>query len=372
MMIKKYVGHRKIVQCLFLAIVIGIGIRFTLFVNQIEYGRIPAFERPPGVEAFLPISALVSLKYYLFTGVINGVHPSGLVLFIIICVTALMAKKGFCSWICPVGFVSESLSNLHFLLFKKGLQLPVWLDIPLRSLKYLIAGFFLWSIFYAMPLGSVDQFIHSSYNRFADITMLRFFIPMSLTVLITLLSLLVLSVIIRNVWCRYLCPYGALLSLIGFFSMGKIRRQASSCTQCGRCEKQCQGHIKIREKTRIDSLECTSCLECVAICPEKNAIGFSLFAGKWPVNHLVLGLGFILLFAGGIALAKGTGHWQNDISQAEYLRYGIQSRLSLNPDSPMDPQTMEHMRTIMKQRAAQRSQLSQPLNRKDPDHAHSR
>lgn len=369
---KKPLMTRTFVQFLFFATAIYTGIAFSLFVFLIERGLLPGFERPPGVEAFLPISALVSLKYYLFTGTINSVHPAALILFLIICITAFFAKKGFCSWVCPVGLLSETLAKSHFSIFKKGLSLPGWLDIILRSLKYILAGFFIRSVFFAMPMGVVDQFIHSPYNRFADIKMLKFFIPMSGTVLIGLLVLFVLSVIIRNFWCRYLCPYGALIGVIGFFSIGKIRRDDSHCTHCGRCERVCQGQIKIREKELVQSLECTACLECINTCPEKDAIGFSLFSGKISLSQKTLGLSFILLFAIGISIAKLSGNWQNEISNDEYLHYGIQSSLPFISDERIDPEKMEKMMSMVKNMEAQKSRMTESLKQKDEDHAHSR
>ena len=72
---------RKIVQYLFLATVVLIGIKFSIFVNQLASGMSPTITRPPGIEAFLPISSLISLKYWLVGGVFNQVHPSGLIIF---------------------------------------------------------------------------------------------------------------------------------------------------------------------------------------------------------------------------------------------------------------------------------------------------
>ena len=46
--------------------------------------------RPPGIEAFLPISSLISLKYWLVTGIINPVHPAGLIIFLMALVTAVV------------------------------------------------------------------------------------------------------------------------------------------------------------------------------------------------------------------------------------------------------------------------------------------
>lgn len=287
----------------------------------------PDFERPPGVEAFLPISALISLKQLLFTGRINAVHPSALVLFFIICLTALIAKKGFCGWICPIGLLSEFLGKIHVRMFRKDFLIPYPLDLILRSLKYIIAGFFIWTIFYNMPMGSIEQFIQSSYNRFADITMLRFFTRISGTALAALLVLMLLSVVIQNFWCRYLCPYGSILGIISFVSLGQIRRNPAPCTECGKCERTCPGFIKIRQKTQIHSSECTACMTCVKTCPEKNAIGFFLFSGKLPVRQTGLAVILILLFFLGVSMAKMSGNWQNKISKTEYLRYSMQTRL---------------------------------------------
>lgn len=137
---------RRSVQLLFLVIVCFIGFRFSLFAGALEKGMLPLVDRPPGVEVFLPIGALVSLKYFILTGIINEIHPSGLILFLIICSTALVIRKGFCSWVCPFGLLSEYLSKVHCLIFTKGVMLPFWLDRILRSIRYLLAGFFIRSI----------------------------------------------------------------------------------------------------------------------------------------------------------------------------------------------------------------------------------
>ncbi len=316
---------RKAVQIAFSILVITIGIQFYLFVFQAEKGILPGIDRPPGVEAFLPISALVSLKHLVFTGTINRVHPSGLVIFLIVCSTALLAKKGFCSWVCPFGLLSEFLARIHRRIFSNGLTLPVWSDMPLRSLKYLLAGFFIYQIFFKMSRSSIEQFIHSPYNRFADIKMLTFFTQISQTTVIVLSALFVLSILIRHFWCRYLCPYGAILGIIGLFSAGRITRNPSHCTTCGKCEKNCPSHIPIRQKTQIHSTECTACLSCVKACPENQAIGFSFF--RIPTGPVGLALVIVCLFAAGIATAKITGNWQNDIPKKAYVDVISQDKL---------------------------------------------
>ncbi len=312
---------RRGIQFLFLIIVCFIGFRFSQFAGVLEKGMIPLVDRPPGVEVFLPIGALVSLKYFILTGIINDVHPSGFILFLIICSTALIIKKGFCSWICPFGLLSEYLSKAHYLIFKKGLSLPLWLDRILRSIKYLLAGFFIWTIFFKMPLEAIEGFINSPYNILADIKMFKFFTRISMTAFIVIIGLILLSVLIRNFWCRYLCPYGAVLGVLSFLSLGRISFKLSHCSDCGKCEKVCPGLINIREGKSSFSSECSTCLQCVNVCPEEGALKYSFLNNTFSMGSIGVGLIFLIMFSGGIAMAKIAGHWENRISKQAYLFY---------------------------------------------------
>ena len=311
--------YRKIVQYLFLATVVLIGIKFTLFVGQLEKGMTPTISRPPGIEAFLPISSLISLKYWLIGGVFNRVHPSGLIIFSIALATGLLLKRGFCSWICPFGLLTEYLNRLHKLIFRKNVKLPPWLDYPLRSLKYLLLGFFLWAIVLQMDAVALEYFIYSPYNMVADIKMLYFFQNITAFALRVLMVLFVLSILIRNFWCRYLCPYGALLGVLSFLSILKIHRNDETCTNCQKCTRTCPVDIKVHKTLSVISDECHACLECVAVCPEKNTLYISASKRKAILKPWVYAAAVCLLFIGGSLAGRITGYWQTDISNPEYL-----------------------------------------------------
>ena len=355
---------RRLIQLFSCIIVLAIGIQFYTFVAQLETGIIPGFERPPGVEAFLPISALVSLKYFFVTGEINTIHPSALVIFSIICMTALIVKKGFCSWVCPIGLLSDIFGKLNGFFFKQKVVLPIWADVVLRSIKYGLAGFFVWSIFYKMPIQSIEQFIQSPYNQFADIKMLHFFTNISNTALIVILILFVLSFAIPYFWCRYLCPYGAVLGVFSFLSLGKIKRNPSNCTNCGRCEKNCPSLIQIRQKKSIHSSECTACMTCVKNCPEKQTLGFSLTPGNIQFGQATIALILLLMFSIGISIAKTSGNWQNEITKPAYLRYVIQSNQPWDSNGQVDPEKMEKMMKAMRNIQAQKPQMMQTFKEK--------
>ena len=310
---------RRIVQYLFIATVVLIGIKFTLFVGQLEKGMTPTISRPPGIEAFLPISSLISLKYWLVGGVFNRVHPSGLIIFSMALATGLLLKRGFCSWICPFGLLTEYLNQLHKLIFRKNIKLPRWLDYPLRSLKYLLLAFFLWAIVLQMNAVALEYFIYSPYNMVADIKMLYFFKNITPLAFWVLVVLVVLSVLIRNFWCRYLCPYGALLGALSFLSILKTHRNQETCTNCQKCTRTCPADIKVHNASCVRSDECHACLKCVAVCPEKDTLYISAPKRHPIIKPWVYATAICLLFIGGSMAARITGHWQTSISNAEYL-----------------------------------------------------
>jgi polyferredoxin len=311
-------AYRKIVQYLFLAVTLLIGVQFSIFVSQLEKGLLPTMTRPPGIEAFLPISSLISFKYWLVSGIFNPIHPSGLIIFLIILSTAILLKRGFCSWVCPIGLLTEYLNRLHRLIFRKDVRIPRWLDYPLRSLKYLLLFFFLWAIIIKMNMRDLDYFIYSPYNMVADIKMLHFFKHISALAFWVLVSLLALSILIRNFWCRYLCPYGALLGGLSFISIFKIHRNENTCTQCRQCTRTCPVDIAVHKTTGVISDECHACLKCVAVCPEKNTLYFSTSTRSGILKPLVYAATICLLFLGGSIIGRFTGHWQTSISNYEY------------------------------------------------------
>ena len=311
--------YRKIVQYLFLATVVLIGIKFSIFVNQLASGMSPTITRPPGIEAFLPISSLISLKYWVVSGIFNPMHPSGLIILLMAMATGLLLKRGFCSWICPFGLLTEYLNRLHKLIFRKRVKLPPWLDYPLRGLKYLLLGFFLWAIVLQMDAVALEYFIYSPYNMVADIKMLYFFKNITAFAFRVLVVLFLLSILIRNFWCRYLCPYGALLGVLSFFSILKIHRNDETCTQCHKCTRTCPADIKVHKTLNVISDECHACLKCVAVCPENDTLYLSVSKRKAILKPWVYAAAVCLLFIGGSLAGRITGYWQTDISNPEYL-----------------------------------------------------
>jgi polyferredoxin len=311
---------RLAVQWGFLLFSLYLGVTFYRFVLHFRSGGATAFvARPDGVEAFLPISALLSLKGWLASGSINSVHPAALVVFLAALLVSLLLKRAFCSWICPVSTVTELFWKSGLRVLGRNFQLPLWLDWLLRPIKYLLLAFFLFSIVVLMNAESVNSFIVSDYNKTADVKLLDFFLHMSGTPLVVVLTLALLSLFLRNPFCRFLCPYGALLGLLSRFSPIKVERRESACISCGGCNKACPSHIDVMHKGRVHSEECIGCLRCVSSCPKPEALQLRLKRGK-VVGGLIFGVCVVVIFVGGSLVGRMTGHWHTSLDRAEYQR----------------------------------------------------
>ena len=310
---------RRSVQFAFLALNVWIGVQFYHFVKYFEAGGQGQWvARPAGVEGWLPIAALMNLKATLMTGTLPSVHPAGLFLLLAFLGMSFLLRKAFCGWLCPVGTVSEYLWLIGRKLFKKNFRLPRVLDIGLRGLKYLLLGLFLYAVIH-MPLDSLIAFLHGPYGLIADVKMLNFFRFMGTTALVVVGLLVIASVFVQNFWCRFLCPYGALMGLAALFSPVRIRREESACIDCAKCAKACPSALPVDKLITIKSAECMACMECVAVCPAKDALSLSAMVPKRRVPAWTVAAGISVIFFGLLGWARVTGHWESHIPRHTYL-----------------------------------------------------
>jgi len=310
---------RRGFQLAFLALNVWIGAQFVLFVRYYESGgRGTLVSRPAGVEGWLPIASLMNLKVFLETGVVPRVHPAGMFLLLAFLAISWLLRKSFCSWLCPVGTLSEYLWRLGTRTFHRNWRLPRWLDLPLRSFKYILLGLFLYAVG-SMSVPGILAFLEGPYGLISDVKMLNFFRFLSVTGVAVLAVLVVLSVLVQNFWCRYLCPYGALMGLAALASPLRIRRETSLCIDCAKCAKACPAVLPVDKLLRIQSVECTACLECVAACPVEGAL-LMMAPRRRAVPAWMIATAVAVLFLGTFAYANWTGHWRTDLPERLYLQ----------------------------------------------------
>jgi polyferredoxin len=229
---------------------------------------------------------------------------------------SLLLRKAFCSWLCPVGTWSEWLWRGGRAVFHKNLRLPRWADVSLRSLKYILLGLFLYAVG-SMSVPAIQAFLGGPYGVIADVKMLNFFRFLSVTAAVTLGVLALLSIFIQNFWCRYLCPYGALLGLLARFSPLRVRRAPDVCIDCAKCAAACPSLLPVDKRITVRSPECTACLECIAVCPVEGALWLS--AGKRSrVPAWALAVALAAIFLGVAGWARLSGHWSTNIPSQVY------------------------------------------------------
>ena len=320
---------RHVVQGFFVVLNLWIGLQFFLWTRYFERGATGfTVSRPPGVEGWLPIAGLMNTKYLLLTGHVPAIHPAAMFLFIGFMLMSLLLKKAFCSWLCPVGTFSEFLWKLGRRVFGRNLRLPRWLDIPLRGLKYLLLDLFV-AVIGVMSASALQDFMATPYGLVADVKMLSFFRDIGITAAIVIGLFVLLSTLVQNFWCRYLCPYGALMGLASLLSPFKIRRDQDACIDCGKCARACPAGIAVDKLVQIRTVECNACMECVAACSAQNALQFALPprraaapADRWRrrvLSPLAICGVLAYIFFGLVLFARTTSHWQTNLPQSVYL-----------------------------------------------------
>jgi polyferredoxin len=273
-------------------------------------GNGPFVPRPESVAGILPVGHFTSFFAWLKGGGWDTFLPAGLVIIIGAIVTSLVFKRGFCGWICPVGTAWEAAASLgRRILGGHNLRLPRWLDVTGRSIRYVIAIL----AFGFVALVSVEEalwFRELPYMWVADIKILEgFFTPMFMAVIALAF---VLSMLFGPVWCRWLCPLGALYSVFGMASACTVMRDEKTCISCSRCTEVCHAFVRVERATDVRASECDGCMECVTVCPVDGCLKprafrrFPIPVRAWPL--LVAGLWLAIY-----GVAKVTGNWDTGV-----------------------------------------------------------
>ncbi len=168
-----------------------------------------------------PIGSPQNIVYGLFNPG-YAVPVSVIAFFMLPLVAALLAGRAFCAGVCPQG----ALQDLFLI---KPLKVPSWLEHGLGVIPFLFLGA---GLAYA---ATGTGFVICRYDPFVPIFRLSggFFI------LAAGGAFLLLGMFVGRPYCRFLCPYGALLKIASLVSKWRVRVTPDYCTQCRLCENAC-------------------------------------------------------------------------------------------------------------------------------------
>ena len=188
---------------------------------------------------------------------------------IIVLFYGIIGGRAFCSWVCPVNLVTDLAAWLRRKLLIDRIERKVWIS---RNIRY-------YMIVLALIVSALVGL--AAFEVVSPITILNRGIVfgmgagMGLIVAIFLFDLFV----VKNGWCGHVCPLGGVHSIIGRYSLIRVRHNSDNCTLCMKCKTVCPevevlGMIGKRSEF-VSRGECTNCGRCVDVCDD-DALGFEL------------------------------------------------------------------------------------------------
>ena len=273
--LKRSLWHRTLIQVLFFAIIAVISVNHTLAKSG---GGITLLDGV-SLHAVCPFGGVETLYKFITQGTfIQKVRESSFVLMSLVFLLAILFGPVFCGWVCPLGSIQEWVGKIGRRIFKSTRYnhfVPAGLDKVLRYARY---GVLAWVLYVTITSGSMlFQNADPYYALFSfwtgEVT------PVALGILALTL---VLSLFVERPWCKYACPYGAVLGLTNLFRVFKIRRVEGTCRNDGACDIKCPMNIPVSEKKVIRDHQCITCMECTseACCPVKETVFLSAGAVK--------------------------------------------------------------------------------------------
>ena len=168
----------------------------------------------------------------------------------------LWGRAIFCGWLCPFGALQELLNKVAVALKVPQLRIPDALQERLFAVKYVIFLALLVLTFFAYDLAIAG----STIEPFKTAIVLRFDAPAAAVA--WAVALLAAGLFVERFYCRFLCPLGAGLAILGRVRMFDWLKRRPECgNPCHRCEAVCPTGA-IRRSGRIDMNECFYCLDC--------------------------------------------------------------------------------------------------------------
>jgi len=171
--------------------------------------------------------------------------------FVLPLAAALLFGRVFCAGVCPLGAIQE-------LVTLRAVTVPARLDKALGALKWVYLGV---ALYYAVLPAVERDFLICRFDPFVGL----FRFTGAAWLLMTGGALLVAGVFVGRPYCRWLCPYGALLSAFSRYAWRSFSITPDRELDCGLCQTACPyGAIEARRAVRT---ACFACGRCYSSCP---------------------------------------------------------------------------------------------------------
>jgi polyferredoxin len=263
---RRMANIRLIVQIFFFALISLIAVNHSLE----EAGKAIPILSSASLHAICPFGGVVSVYQFITTGTfVRKIHSSSFILMWIVFALTLFLGPVFCGWVCPFGSIQEWFGKLGKKIFKRRFNglIPYKVDRYLRYLRYLMLG---WVVYMTAMSGTL---IFSDIDPY--FALFNFWTSeVAIGGLIILAVVLVLSLLVERPFCKYACPYGAVLGFFNLFRIFKIRRKPATCIDCKACDKSCPMNIPVSSSGAVRHHQCITCLKCTSeqACPVQSTV----------------------------------------------------------------------------------------------------
>ncbi|MEZ4812691.1 MAG: 4Fe-4S binding protein [Caldisericia bacterium] len=222
------------------------------------------------LDCYCPFGGLETLPTFLTSGkLVAGVDFNDIILLGVLLTIILVFSSGFCSYLCPLGSVSEWIYKLRKLIFKKEIRVSKKLSSILSWGRYLVLAFLL------IMTTVKGYLVFTQVDPYR--ALLHFGHEWTPTLWVVMMSLLVLSLLFERPFCNYLCPLGGAIGAVSCASLTKVKRNEKSCIDCKKCDSVCP--MNLTPSRKVELHRCIMCGKCVAVCPVDNTLNIE-FAGK--------------------------------------------------------------------------------------------
>lgn len=210
-----------------------------------------------GIGDLRVVSPLEGLESLLVT---RQVYVPALIGMAIPIIVAALLGRVFCSWVCPISFLAELVAMVRQRI-NRNVALRDRLILAKRLLWFALIGELLLSLIFGAPL---FVFLSPPGLVGRELMLAVFFQSLAWEGILVMV-VLALELVTRRFYCRYFCPLGGLLALVGMRRALRVSPQMDNCTRCGRCDRACPLGLKPSENESL-SAYCWNCGLCIDHC----------------------------------------------------------------------------------------------------------